>query len=44
MPEELTRVFAGDADHVAWNVDLELDRDGRPVALFSVQRHHGWLM
>ncbi len=37
-PEELTRVFAGDADHVAWTVDLELDRSGDPVALLSVQR------
>jgi len=38
VPEELTRIFSGDADHVAWSVDLELDREGRPVALFSVQR------
>ncbi len=37
-PDELTRVFAGDADHVAWTVDLELDRAGNPVAVFSVQR------
>ena len=37
-PEELTRVFAGDAEHVAWTVDLELDADGHPVAVFSVQR------
>ena len=37
-PQELTRIFSGNADHVAWSVDLELDRRGRPVALFSVQR------
>lgn len=36
-PEEGTRIFAGDPDHVAWCNDLELDGDGRPVALYSVQ-------
>lgn len=34
----LTRIFAGDADTVAWMTDLELDRDGRPVVLFTVQK------
>ncbi|TQV78825.1 hypothetical protein FKG94_12445 [Exilibacterium tricleocarpae] len=24
-------------DHVAWTVDLELDNEGRPYAVFSVQ-------
>jgi hypothetical protein len=38
-PTAFTRVFAGDADNVAWCVDLELDAAGQPVALFSVQ--HG---
>lgn len=36
-PVELTTVFAGDADHVAWPVDLELDPGGQPVVLLSVQ-------
>lgn len=35
---ELTQVFAGDADNVAWTVDLELDAEERPYALFSVQK------
>jgi hypothetical protein len=37
-PNELTLVFAGDADHVAWTIDLHLDRAGRPFCLFSIQR------
>jgi BNR repeat-containing family member len=36
-PGDLTRVFQGSPAAVAWPVDLELDRDGRPVAVFSVQ-------
>jgi hypothetical protein len=36
-PEQLTRVFEGGPDAVAWTVDLELDEAGRPVALFSLQ-------
>lgn len=35
---DLTRVFQGDPDHVAWMTDLELDAQGRPVVLFTVQR------
>src|SRR6266542_1783676 len=34
---DLTRVFQGDADNVAWVVDLELDRQQRPYVVFSVQ-------
>lgn len=37
-PVDLTRVYEGDADHVAWPADIELDRDGHPVIAFSVQR------
>jgi hypothetical protein len=37
-PVDFTRVFEGDADHSAWGVDLELDRSGNPVAVFSVER------
>jgi hypothetical protein len=35
---QLTRVFAGDADHVAWCSDIQLDTAGRPVVVYSVQR------
>jgi hypothetical protein len=36
-PQDLTQVFQGGADAVAWTVDLELDGAGRPVALFTIQ-------
>lgn len=36
-PSELTRVFAGDENHVAWTVDLHLDAQGRPYTGYSVQ-------
>ncbi len=36
-PEEGTRVFQGDPNHVAWTCDLALDRKGNPYAAFSVQ-------
>lgn len=39
-PTDLTVVYKGDADHVAWTVDLQLDASERPVAVFSVQ-HDG---
>jgi BNR repeat-containing family member len=35
---DFTRVFSSDPDHVAWMVDIELDRDLRPCVLFSTQR------
>ncbi|MCA9150074.1 MAG: BNR-4 repeat-containing protein [Planctomycetales bacterium] len=35
---DFTRVFPGDADNVAWMVDIELDAQRRPVILFSVQK------
>jgi hypothetical protein len=35
---DLTRVFAGDANNVAWTVDIELDGQGRPYIVFSVQK------
>jgi len=31
-------VFAGDADNVAWVIDLELDGQQRPYVVFSVQK------
>ncbi|APR80904.1 Hypothetical protein A7982_06251 [Minicystis rosea] len=42
-PVEYTRVFEGDVDHVAWTVDLELDRSGNPYTAFSVQVDGGLL-
>ncbi len=36
-PESMTRVFAGDADNVAWPADLELF-EGRPYSVYSVQK------
>ena len=38
QPTDLTRVYAGDADRVAWTIDLRLDAEGHPVAVFSTQR------
>ena len=35
---DLTRVFAGDADNVAWTVDIECDNQDRPYIVFSVQK------
>ncbi len=37
-PQEGTRVFAGDADNVAWVSDIHLDRHGRPYVAYSVQK------
>jgi hypothetical protein len=35
---DLTKVFQGDAVNVAWMADIELDGNGRPVVVFSVQK------
>lgn len=35
---DLTRVFQGDAGHVAWMTDLHLDAEEKPVVLFTTQR------
>jgi len=35
---DLTKVFQGDADNVAWMVDLELDAQKRPCVIFSAQK------
>jgi hypothetical protein len=34
---DLTKVFQGTPDNVAWMIDIELDRDARPYVLFSTQ-------
>jgi hypothetical protein len=36
-PDQGTRIFQGDADHVAWGMQLSLDDMGHPVAAYSVQ-------
>lgn len=36
-PRSFTELFRGDQDHVAWTMDLELDQQGYPYTLFSVQ-------
>ena len=36
-PRSFTEVFAGSADRVAWTTDLELDEQGNPYTVFSVQ-------
>jgi hypothetical protein len=35
---DLTKVFAGDPDNVAWIDDVKLDHDGHPHLLFSVKK------
>jgi hypothetical protein len=36
-PDEGTRIFRGDAQNVAWSVDVTLDNAGRPHTVYSVQ-------
>jgi BNR repeat-containing family member len=40
-PQQLTRVYEGGADHVAWTSDIRLDGTGRPVVAFTVQMNDG---
>ncbi len=35
---DLTRVFEGDAEHVAWTTDIDVDERGHPYIAFSVQK------
>jgi hypothetical protein len=42
-PDEGTAVFRGNADNVAWVSDLHLSADGRPYAVFSVQKNSAGL-
>ena len=37
-PEQLTKVYSGDKDNVAWTIDLHLDKKGNPYTVFSVQK------
>jgi len=36
-PDQGTVIYRGDAQHVAWIVDLILDKNERPVCIYSVQ-------
>jgi len=36
-PTALTRVYAGDANHVGWTTEIRLDNQERPYIAFSVQ-------
>lgn len=38
VPENLTQVFRGGPDSVAWMADVELDAEHRPCVIFSVQK------
>jgi hypothetical protein len=40
-PTDLTPVFIGDADNVAWTADVELDERSFPYAAFSIQHGNG---
>jgi hypothetical protein len=42
-PDEGTRVFQGDAQHVAWTVDMALDETGKPHVVYSVQMNSAGL-
>ena len=37
-PEQLTKVYAGNKDNVAWTIDLHLNKNGKPYTVFSVQK------
>ena len=37
-PDQATRIWAGDKDHVAWMCDMHLDADGHPYLAYSVQK------
>jgi hypothetical protein len=36
--DQLTCVFRGDEDHIAWPMDIHVDKHGHPVILFSVRK------
>lgn len=37
-PEDLTRIFEGNSENVAWTIDLHIDTEGMPYTVFSVQK------
>lgn len=36
-PQSLEKIYQGGANHVAWTTDIDLDADGHPYFVFSVQ-------
>lgn len=40
-PTDLTLVFRGDSENVAWTTDVRLDAAERPLILFTVQKNDG---
>lgn len=42
-PSDFNKIFDGDAQNVAWGVDLNIDKSGNPVCVFSVQKNAGRL-
>jgi hypothetical protein len=42
-PDEGTRIYQGDSQHVAWGVDVALDAGERPIAVYSVQMNSAGL-
>jgi hypothetical protein len=43
LPSQVTCVFEGDSNNVAWAQDVHLDRSGKPRVAFSVQKDSGGL-
>lgn len=39
LPTDLTKVFAGDKNQIAWTIDIQLDRSGNPYIVFSVRKN-----
>jgi putative BNR repeat neuraminidase len=37
-PDRLTSIYVGTSDSIAWPIELRLDQEGRPIALFSVRK------
>ena len=37
-PAEGTRIFAGNAENIAWTSDIHLDREGRPFVAYTVRK------
>jgi hypothetical protein len=37
-PAEGTRIFAGNAENIAWTSDIRLDREGRPYVAYTVRK------
>ena len=42
-PWDMTRIYQGGSNHVAWMTDIHLDKKDRPVVLFTVQMGGGEL-